>query len=377
MRHWQTNELPVGTLRHAELETAVETLINALPFAGHTNLNQLVYDVPAYLARCVCIPMRNEQDQLQQTCRALELALTGFEADSAVIFVSNETTDRSVEMATEWAQSCAIGYVVADLSLDNSISTASHSRRLATDIAAWLTPTGVLLTTDADTQVAADWVSQTQTALGQSDGLICGSVSIDPETEARLPKAVRECGTVEGEYSRALARLWRVWAGPKAPQLIVNAMGASLAMSSANYLAAGRMPTPAVAEDKALAAACRLAGIPVTESASVQVVTSGRMDARARGGMGDALRDRAQSRDPLCDEALIPVSVLKARADAWFEAANAPDRDAAFELKLTSNPALTDKRMRLGEVRSELRKARQFMLSRGLGGRPMHYKSAD
>lgn len=62
-------------------------------------------------------------------------------------------------------------------------------RDLVAASAPYLAPRGVVMTTDADSQVFPDWVEANLDELDRAD-LICGTVLPDPAEFARLPPVI-------------------------------------------------------------------------------------------------------------------------------------------------------------------------------------------
>jgi hypothetical protein len=312
----------------------------------------------------VCIPARNEAGLLSSTLAALGQAIDHVSEPGTVVLIANNTEDNTAPIFQDWAQSRGTSHVVASVDLADPIRNAAHARRLALDLGAYVMPTGVLLTTDADTRVAPDWIERNLAHLVAGAHLVCGRVDVDEHELASLPRPVRLCGDAEAAYFQRCADLWTAWTGESAPKLSVRAMGASLALTSETYCRAGRLPLPAVAEDKALAAAVRAQGLVILEAEDVRVTTSCRLDGRAAGGMSDALRERAYESDPYCDETLVPLHVLHARAAAWLGLAGTPDRCQVFEHLCQTDARLRSSRMHLSEVLEALARSQSAENSR-------------
>ncbi|MGB3739955.1 MAG: hypothetical protein WA948_11485, partial [Pontixanthobacter sp.] len=364
---WRSNgrNRMLGIMSCVRSDRAVAAALTSItaraPFFGGVRVDALGSQLPARVGQCVCIPARNEAEELPRTLAAMRIAVERHADSTALVVVLNDTTDRSGDILRVWLACTGFHHVLVQVSFDPIMADAPHCRRLAMDIGDAVAPSGMLLTTDADTCVTQDWITQNIRQLREAPALVCGTVDIQPDALAGLAPSVIACGDVEASYRAATERLWQLWAHAPAPRLHVNAMGASLAIRAEDYRAVGRLPVPPVAEDKALAAACLRNGVRVIEADTVRAVTSGRIDARAAGGMGDALRDRAISPDPLCDEALVPVGILQARAAAWNGLRDIhPIATARREYfaALDTAPELQTPRMRLSDVKRELAKAK-------------------
>jgi hypothetical protein len=334
------------------------------PFRGRLSVRAIQAVIAPASHWCVCIPARNEARLLPSTLAALGEAIDLAPEPGTVILIANDTADDTAVIFQDWAQTRGMAHVVASVDLADPIRNAAHARRLALDLGACVTPMGVLLTTDADTRVAPGWIERSLAHLTAGAHLVCGRVDVDEHELASLPGPVKLCGDAEAAYFQRSAELWTAWTGESAPTQSVRAMGASLALTSETYCRVGRLPLPAVAEDKALAAAVRAQGLMIMEADDVRVTTSCRLDGRAAGGMSDALRERAQEPDPYCDETLVPLHVLQARAAAWLGLAGTPDRCQVFEHLCQTDARLRSSRMHLSEVLEALARSQSAENSR-------------
>lgn len=134
-----------------------------------------------------------------------------------------------------------------------------------------------LATTDADTRVAADWLSAQVRLADEGADAVLGVVDVDdwsahrPETEAAFRRLYR--GTAPGSV-----RAHR------------HVHGASFGVRASAYRRSGGFAALAVGEDRDLAR--RLDADPaarVVRSTAVRATTSARRDPRAAGGFGDLL----------------------------------------------------------------------------------------
>lgn len=143
--------------------------------------------------------------------------------------------------------------------------------------------------TDADTQVAPDWLAE-QLAL-QADA-VCGTVEVvdwsDHGTHAELLRWHFGQTYTDADDHRHIH-------------------GANLGVSAAAYRAAGGFQHLACSEDVALVEALQTSGARIAWSARPRVITSARRVARARGGFADALLNAVAQR--LTDLASRPCGV--------------------------------------------------------------------
>ncbi len=133
-----------------------------------------------------------------------------------------------------------------------------------------------LACTDADTTVAADWLS-VQLALDVD--AVCGTVAVEDW----------------GVYGQAMRRHYDATYNDRDGHRHIH--GANLGVSARAYRAVGGFPGLACSEDVALVEALERHGASIAWSAAPRVVTSARRDYRAAGGFGATLeRVDAESR---------------------------------------------------------------------------------
>ena len=133
-------------------------------------------------------PVRNERQHILACLRALD-GQRGLAAGSfgALLFLNNCTDDTEELVATARLR-LPLRVVVGD--------SAGWARHCAMEAAAeWLDEypvvDGVLLTTDADSRVAPDWVARNIAALDAGADAVAGRLSIDADDEALLPPSLR------------------------------------------------------------------------------------------------------------------------------------------------------------------------------------------
>lgn len=143
--------------------------------------------------------------------------------------------------------------------------------------------------TDADTQVAPDWLAEQLTL--QADA-VCGTVEVvdwsDHGTHAELLRWHFGQTYTDADDHRHIH-------------------GANLGVSASAYRAAGGFQHLACSEDVALVEALQASGARIAWSARRRVITSARRVARARGGFADALLNAVAQR--LTDLASRPCGV--------------------------------------------------------------------
>ncbi|WP_341987856.1 hypothetical protein [Azorhizobium sp. AG788] len=232
--------------------------------------------------------------------------------DFGIVLLVNNTSDQTFDMAVALLRARNLPFVCADVRLPAEHAHAGAARGLAMDAAAdWLERVGndtdgLILTTDADSRVPADWVRRTLAGLPGSIGAVAGRVDLDPSEEHELPCRLRRRRRDERAYEEVLLALSAV-IDPLAHDPWPNhgtASGASLAVTLSAYRAIGGSPHVPCGEDRALVAALRWLDIPVRHDPELVVSTSARLAGRARDGFADTLRQRADVWESPGDEAL-------------------------------------------------------------------------
>jgi hypothetical protein len=275
----------------------------------------------------VAIPVRDEEERLPACLRALarQRDRLGRAIPPTLVHVvvfANNCADRSASLARKLGAGLSLDVRVVEARLPPATAHAGAARRAAMDLAEdWLVEAGekdgVILTTDADSQVAPNWIAENLAAFAAGAEAVLGSIDLDEEG-ARLPEALHRRGELEDTYERLLTELsWLLdplGHDPWPHHATIS--GASLGVTRTAYCRVGRLPRVPVGEDKALIALLSRHDARIRHCPTVHVVTSGRTHGRAPGGVADALAIRSREPDAFCDEALEPFRVAFARA-AW------------------------------------------------------------
>ncbi|RMI26983.1 glycosyltransferase [Pseudoroseomonas wenyumeiae] len=266
----------------------------------------------------VAIPARNEAARIGACLDAL--AAQRDAATLTVLLLLNGCTDATEAVARAHAAGAPFRLVLRHAVLPPGQAHAGEARGRAMDAAAALLereaqPDGLLLTTDADSQVAPDWLAATRAELRSGADAVAGRVDYDPAETACLPAALRQRMAQEDSYAALLAELEARLdpvRGDGWPRHRM-ASGASLAVRLPAYRRAGGLPRLPVGEDRALLAALRAVDVRVRHAPGVRAVTSCRTEGRATGGAADTLRLRAGQPGLPCDSLLEPLEVAAMR----------------------------------------------------------------
>ena len=166
----------------------------------------------------VAVPAKNEAERLAACLDALEKQIDGQggllpAALFGVLFLVNNACDDSAEIIRKYAVGSRLNIRVVEVTLPAHRSHAGGARRAAMDMAAdWLDEagpsSGVLLTSDADSRVAPDWLWSNLRAFSDGAETVLGQISLDEES-ALLSPALHARGKLESVYGDLLTELER------------------------------------------------------------------------------------------------------------------------------------------------------------------------
>ena len=183
-----------------------------------------------------------------------------------------------------------------------AVAHAGSARRAAMDLAeAWLVERGgrdgVILTTDADSQVAPNWIAENLAAFEAGAEAVLGRIDLDEEG-ANLPEALHRRGALEDTYERLLTELsWLLDPRDHDPwPHHATISGASLGVTRTAYCRVGRLPRVPLGEDKALIALLSRHDARIRHCPTAHVITSGRTEGARLAASRRPLRSEAGSR---------------------------------------------------------------------------------
>lgn len=221
----------------------------------------------------IVVPARDERTLVEDCLLALRVALAGLPADvdRAVCVVA----DRCVDDTARLARSAFGGQVIvnqADLTI-GEVRDLGLRRALA-ELGRHRPEAVWLLSTDADSTVAPDWVRQHVAHAEQGVHAVAGVAEL--------------AGPVPRRYTRVLATSQR-------PEGHGNVYAANLGVRADAYAAVGGFGAVATGEDHDLWQRLGRAGYRTRYAAEPWVRTSARRAGRAPGGLGELLTrlDRA------------------------------------------------------------------------------------
>lgn len=246
----------------------------------------------------IAVPVRNEAKRLPRLLRALS-AQEGAQSVTLALFFDN-CDDGSEALTASFELPFP---VIFDRSACGSAANAGRARRHAMRLALEAAPNGTLLTTDADSMPAPDWVAASRRGLAAAD-IVAGRIMRMPGRNS--PPHER----LEQYYDR-LHQLRRLldpvaW---EAPHTHHWTSGASLALPATVYRAVGGFQDHVSGEDAAFVDTAARCGWRVRRDGDVRVATSSRRRGRAPGGFAAALS--------AWDKEQIALTVTHPEDEAW------------------------------------------------------------
>lgn len=205
----------------------------------------------------VVIPARNEAPLIGRCLTAVQRARV---PDCSVIVVADSCTDETAAIARSFA-----GVEVIELDAAN----VGEARRAG--IEHGLQGAGWIASTDADSKVPANWLSDQLRLAHEGSDVVVGTVRPDA-----------------ADLSPEQLRAWSARHNPARPNGHVH--GANLGIRSSAYVEVGGFHPLAEHEDVELVERLRVLGKTITPANTAEVVTSGRSFGRTPGGYARYLR---------------------------------------------------------------------------------------
>ena len=234
----------------------------------------------------IVVPAKDEAELIGECLRAIITAIEGVREPVALVLVAHRYSDATEAVAGQILSGLdgldgrAAGTVVrldsGSVAAARSVGAMAGLRLLAAHglelRRTWL------LSTDADSRVPPDWIDRYRPYLRSGAAAVTGMVRVTGWEEGPPLVSTR--------ISRAYQQI--VSAGLHGAQHD-HVYGANLAVRADAYLQVGGWPDQVPGEDAALVETLRRHGALVTSAPDVIVSTSGRVAARAPGGLGDLL----------------------------------------------------------------------------------------
>jgi hypothetical protein len=299
----------------------------------------------------IAMPARDEADRIAKAVNAilaqgrLDGAPLDPDAYELLVFANgcSDETAAVVERCAAAAPQHAVYVVRAGAGAPESRHVGAARRAVmdaaAARMSASATVQRAILTTDADSVVAADWVAQNLAALRTADA-VGGRIVADPLERAALPDVVRAELDAKTAYEFAVACLesavdplpWDPW--PRHWQRC----GPSLALRVDTYVRAGGLPPHERLEDLGLYQALLAVDARFRHSIRSRVVTSLRVAGRVAGGFGsevaamNAVASAGLTMLVEHPETTYEAIVARAALRRWWHARDSADQHEAMSL---------------------------------------------
>lgn len=242
----------------------------------------LTGNMPTALA--ICVPARDEAARLPRLFEGLERLEVPLGFEVHVCLLLDGCIDRSAAIVADYAAHSTHRVHLTAFPRSRANAGIARHGAMMLGVAALSPGEGILLSTDADSWPARDWLHATLAALRHAE-VVAGNVI---RSGARGDAAQDR---IERYYSRLHALRRHAdpvpWEGASTHH---HASGANMALHSATYAALGGFLPLASGEDARLIDDAARAGLHVRRDAGSVVQTSARRHGRARGGLATALR---------------------------------------------------------------------------------------
>jgi glucosyl-3-phosphoglycerate synthase len=239
------------------------------------------------LRASVVVPARNEEALIGSCLTALSEQESVPAEEYEVLLVLDRCTDGTRDRALEVAAEHPGLHLYL---LEGPGRGAGHARRVGMEEALarllYLNrPAGLIVSTDADTVVAPDWLSLQLEAAGRGARAIGGHIEL--RDEANLPHGVSGWRDEQDRLRQRELLSPLGHAGENTPMQTEHwrFSGASLALTAATYEEIGGLEPRAALEDEYLERALASRGIPIERPLAVKVATSARLTGRANRGL--------------------------------------------------------------------------------------------
>ena len=247
------------------------------------------------LEACVVVPARDEEQRIG-ACLAALGAQTDLSPESwEVLLVLDSCRDRTRARAIE----AAAAHTYLSLRLLAGPGRGSGGARATGMDAACARlhaigrPHGLIVSTDADTKVAPDWLGRQLELTRAGARAIGGRIELCLDERAGLPAAV-----LAGHSEQSRARFRRLLEQTPDDGSVTDHWqfsGASMAVTAEVYREVGGLGEDRHSEDERLERALLAHGVPIERHLGVRVTTSARLDGRASHGLARVLQGLTDS----------------------------------------------------------------------------------
>ena len=268
------------------------------------DFQQVFADTPAP-ANCrvsVVVPVRDEEASIWITLQAFADQILPPEIESGIIeflLLANNCTDDSADIIRQFIrENSKVPVRLAEIHLAPEQANIGYVRRLLMNAAferlhGSRRERSVIMTTDADTIVAPDWIAATLQEIELGADAVGGRIIIAGSELAKMDAAARRMHLLDDEYRLLAAEL----------EALIDELpfdngarhyqhfNASIALTTDAYRISGGVPHVECMEDCALFERLERADLKVRHSPDVRVYTSGRSTGRSRVGLAYQIGD--------------------------------------------------------------------------------------
>ncbi len=254
------------------------------------------------LAACVIVPAKDEAASIPYLLASLskqtDTAGQPLSFDSyQILLLINNSKDDSFEVASRYQlQNSSVPLHVLRQDFPENEAHIGNARRMLMEEACRRldrseNSTKVILSTDADSRVAPDWIGQNLSAIEQGAQAVGGVIELDPLEFEKLPERIREIRQLDDRYRLLVAQLEdRSDPQPHDPwPRHYHHFGGSLAVTTSVYRRVGGLPPEPRLEDVAFYDVLLRHDVRFRHSPYVKVRTSARLDGRTSVGLAEQL----------------------------------------------------------------------------------------
>jgi len=204
----------------------------------------------------IAIPVRDEAKRIGNCLAALSRQSV---PPSHVVLLLNNCSDGTAAVVKALPETSYQLHIL-ERQLAGSAASAGIARGMAMHHAASLIDNGVILTTDADGEVPADWIELNVDAIEKGADAVCGRAVIDPIEAFFIPQNLHDDDAREVAYGQILDQIRSiVLPDPTDPwPRHQEDSGASLAVTASMFRRVGGVPGLPSGEDRALIESLRM-----------------------------------------------------------------------------------------------------------------------
>ncbi len=241
---------------------------------------------PDRLTIALCIPVRDEERRLPRLFDAIERCTLPADRRLSVCLLLDGCIDGSAMLAARYRSASRHDVRIGAVDRTPPNAGVARHRAMEAGIAAVGAGDAILLTSDADSLPAPDWLVAMVAALAVAD-VVAGDV-----IRRRGRDADPAQGRIEAYYAALFALRRQLDPVPwEAPRVHHHASGANMGLRAATYRQLGGFAPLARGEDARLVDDAARAGLRVRRDAASVVHTSARRLGRVRGGLATMLRE--------------------------------------------------------------------------------------